>query len=757
MSQQTTTEIQKIKTEIKKVRAQINKLKQEGSDTYTIPNEVYRTCREMFKQKLSQIEIFSMLYSLNQMPEWGQSDEGPYWKAPILNSSISLMDIKDILNKEIFTNSQQPFSKKTILFLDKHDNDEIKKYFWNTTFPNIFHGFVSDEMCEKAECYLKEIYNEGKFEYFIQGSISFIFHNYLFQNSFQYNLFHPSNSNNTITDHFIDSLFKLNPHQNNILKMLLTENKEEFSAAIDEIIQELLITRGFDYSQRAYQGEIKKLSKDELLKIQEACEKNEACFCIKLSEVFSEIEETLITQTDMQILKAMYNNNNTSNLTDNITLNDRYSFYIINTTFYCTAGKNKHKEIIPVQKHVEDKIRYDWEDLKRSWEKIGRNPTKILLKENPEKNEDDINTLKKILTGLYELKCTVEWIKEFKDNIYSPILFYPEIKEYYKSLKFCLQGLCNFHVSKLYEQYKQHSFRKTLFNVQFQNFKSCLEYSSHFQPQEQRQQFIEKIKGKDTERDIKRVLNQEDKVQSISELYCKISDELRNGKITRISSILKMSFVLTNTFLDIFSRSFLYTYISKSQLNPLPCDLPPLTITNTLGDDDDEISYIRNIFENSTTILSYIRNIFYVFNENIKDYPNIETNPLNRVLLFESIPIINKMIYNFIGSENNQTPFYLDNIESNYKTLNNYVQYLFDLANEKAMFSINKEIDSKARENNKNNFLRCVQQAYKQLCEYTGEKRKVYVPYFYKLKNEFEEFQQYFIQDNETQTNGDID
>ena len=681
--------------EIVRQRKAINKcLRSNGLDLFANPQTIYNSFTNLILEQLKQIETLSMLYSFNQMPEWEGQGKGTIWKAPIFEDftfsvSLRLIQYSDILKNEIFScKPNHKFSDATIQFLDDCDDDAVKKYFWNTTFPNVFHCFVSDEACEKAECFLLDIFNSGKYQYFIDGSISFISHNYLFRNYFQYSVFHDSQNN--IQYHFINSLIKLNPHQNNILIKLLQENKEGFLPAVVLLIKELLNSLGFDYSPRNYQNELDNLSFDEILN---KCKMNMPSFCVKLSKVFTIDEVTLLTKTDIQILQVMYHNSKQV-----INLCDRYTFNFLDSGIY--AKINRNAKIIPVRKQLEDKVSlYKWEALQTSWKDRGLNPYQIILEQKPETCYDP----NIILTGLSELRNAIEWQKAFKENIYHSILFYPEMKEYYKSLKKCLQGLCNFQALQLYENCGHvSSFRKKLCEIQRENFKYSLKYFSKFSADE----MVEKI-------DFDFFLNQEDKVQLITncEIICLkrgFSDSLR----------------LTNAFLEIYSHSILLSFISKSRVKHLDQKSPLFSITTKTLDE--------NIFVD-TTMFSYICNVFSIFVRNYQTHSGNESP--NRVLLFESIPILNKMIFNFIGSEHNKTIFYQRYIENNQMTINECVQYLFNFAN------------SKVPNSNIYSFLNCVQQAYIQLCEYTGENRRLYVKYFHKLKKEFEKFQQYFIED----------
>lgn len=71
---------------------------------------------------------------------------------------------------------------KFINFFEENKSPLINYYFWNIIFPNIFGSFFSQEFCESAFNFLTKFQDNA--DIFSKGVISFINHNYLFQNSF---------------------------------------------------------------------------------------------------------------------------------------------------------------------------------------------------------------------------------------------------------------------------------------------------------------------------------------------------------------------------------------------------------------------------------------------------------------------------------------------------------------------------------------------------------------------------------------------
>lgn len=123
-------------------------------------------------------------------------------------------------------------------------NEDYNFYFWNSTFPNIFGGFIGEEYRERAANLLLAL--EDNDTYFKQGIISFIKHNYNFQKHFLNNFYmflRESNGNQVdligiVKNSLLQSMKTLGTHQ---LKML-TKLRDKFqNEGMNAFLHEVII------------------------------------------------------------------------------------------------------------------------------------------------------------------------------------------------------------------------------------------------------------------------------------------------------------------------------------------------------------------------------------------------------------------------------------------------------------------------------------------------------------------------------------
>ena len=745
---------------IKAARERINKLISEGNDTNTNPNQIAKYWENKYLNILNKIEYLNLLYTFNQISYEeckkieNETLEKPIWKTPTLielpNKSIFLT-IKEIYDNPV------GFGQKTIKFLNIAGQN-IKTLFWNSTFPNLFQGFSTDEACEKSFMFLKEIYSNkeiNSFQYFIDGSISFIFHNYLFQKYFLSNLYEELPNNLTLKHvevSFIKSMLKLSIHQNNILKLLIkgddTETEEmklEGRKSVIKLIHQLLecyqFTIEFNFSLQKFEqtktqllsileklekGEDPRSLNDFCNAILAVCERDETAFCIPLNNFFSQKQFTKLTHTDIQIIA-----NITESDASEINIEKRDIFYDLSTTLFSYDIKNN--PLIPKLKKAENEAAlYDWKKIQNQWEMQGINSNNKLLKE---KLENDIDP-KIIYYGMLDLENSLLQLKAFKSNLSQHILSYQLFHEYYKSLERSLQMLCNLYANELCNKLKNKTdFSSQLFYIYQQNIESNLlihlnaKYN-HLQSSDQ----YNRESLPDTIDQYKIIFKEKDKEKHIEKLYTQMMNTIQLNRFV-VSDSDHESFKLMNIFLETYSRSFLLSFTLHASFSENATNLNLQHTFDQILETDYSDEDFLNCLQYSP-ILLFVQKIMTLFDLKEPELESFES--FNRAILFEFIPIINQMIHNFIGSERNKTAFYEIQINSE-EDINQYVQQIFQIG-------INEVVKDETKSQSiLHSFLECFERSYQQIIQYTNE---MHVTTIFDLKDEFENFKQYFLRNS---------
>lgn len=229
-------------------------------------------------------------------------------------------------------------TQKLINFFKRCKNPLINYYFWNITFPNIFGSFFSQEFCEAAFTFLTKFKDDVHI--FSKGVISFINHNYLFQNSFLntfYTLLNRPYKNkeepqfygwceynqdrfdNIILIALIEASKQLNSHQIMALNMFIDKYQEEAEKLIfsDIIIDSLKniwpyssyflptemisdVNEKYINNQQSFTN-YQSLLQNFFKEVKSLTAKNE----FKMSELVSMKESFIITNLDLIIIYAI--------------------------------------------------------------------------------------------------------------------------------------------------------------------------------------------------------------------------------------------------------------------------------------------------------------------------------------------------------------------------------------------------------------------------------------------------------------------
>ncbi|OHT00681.1 hypothetical protein TRFO_32597 [Tritrichomonas foetus] len=238
------------------------------------------------------------------------------YQIPWYNSEIFALRYSHIKNDTmpVFT---KPDKFKDILIDFFSQNSQFLYYFWNVTFPNVLGSFLSLEYCSTAKNFLLTFSNN--FDFVFPGYISFLRHNFYFQNQFLRSFYMQICSESVdpltaLSEAFIFATTKLNIHQFQIL-VELGEHKERYKDIFVELFYNQLEL--WQYSSLLSPGDFLRQNRlntcervEELLKDHDIS-KSDPKFVGNTNledfmiNIFDNIQEDLITN-DIKLSEVIY-------------------------------------------------------------------------------------------------------------------------------------------------------------------------------------------------------------------------------------------------------------------------------------------------------------------------------------------------------------------------------------------------------------------------------------------------------------------